>query len=150
MRSSVVLKHFCAFSLLPYDSPRKIMSDCGAERSIELTDLLRPGAAPLFPLPLPRRPVQPASRGSRSRQRFTQKMNLWRATVKYIHALNSLHVNMSQLTPSRRSPRHPTSAQVEAVSRAFRLCRLVQCARRVLRMIGAEAALSILKTAPFR
>ena len=61
----------------------------------ELRKLLQPGVVPLFPLPLPRRPIQPESRGSRSRQRFTEKMNLWRATVKYIHALNSLHANMS-------------------------------------------------------
>ena len=61
----------------------------------ELRELLQPGAVPLFPLPLPRRPSQPGSRGSRSRQRFTEKMKLWRATVKHIHALNSLHANMS-------------------------------------------------------
>ena len=114
----------------------------------ELKELLRLGAVPLLPLPLPRRPAQPGSKGSRSRQRFTEKMNLWRATVKYIHALNSLHANMSQLPQRRRPPRHPSAAQVQAITRAFRHCRPVLCARRLLRMTGAQAALSILKTAP--
>ena len=75
-------------------------------------------------------------------------MNLWRATVKYIHALNSLHANMSQLPRRRRPPRRPSAAQAQAITRAFRHCRPVVRARRLLCMTGAQAALSILKTAP--
>lgn len=61
-----------------------------------LKDLFKDKSPRLFPLTLPPQPSKPSSSGSRSRQRFTSKMQLWKATVFRINVLNQLYSSKPQ------------------------------------------------------
>ena len=110
----------------------------------------------MFPIAIPPRPTPSASPSPRLRQRFKQKLRVWRAAAGQVHAMNTMYGRPNRMYHDRGAEHiHPDTAAVheqvwkEALSWGKQLAEArrsfcstgVQSARELLKATGEEYVL---------